>query len=145
MGDSLSARLHHATSFLRATPEFRTEHFDTQLAEGFLFTTDDVSSGEFFGRKTRAALVTVKYLPGIAMTKGITIGRRLAGSGSKVGALAAGFFTRNTKERAIVLPTAAVPGFFVVNIGQSMRYFMQHRAANKLWGFLCKTGNKMAR
>ena len=125
IGDSLSARLHHATSFLRATPEFRTEHFDAQLAEGFLFTADNVSSGEFFGRKTRAALVTVKYLPGIA--------------------LATGFFTRNPQERAIVLPTAAVPGFFVVNIGQSVRYFMQQGTANQLRCFLTKTGNKMAR
>ena len=34
IGESLSARLHHATSFLRAMTEFRTEHFDTQFAEG---------------------------------------------------------------------------------------------------------------
>ena len=69
------------------------------------------------GCKTGAALVTVKHLARVSVAKGKSVNGGSAICRCKIRAFTTGFFIGYPQEGAIVFPTTAVAGFFMVDVG----------------------------
>ena len=87
----------------------------------------------------------MEYLAGFAVAEGIAIGGRGAILRGKVGAVTTGFFIGDAEKHAVVFPSPAMAGFFVMNESQGMCNFMQHGMANQLRIFREKPCHKMSR